>query len=78
MKLMIVHAKAPSLSIVASHIAKVARAMGHDVKVSSDYMHQDFLFYRPNAVLWIFPVNTTMSSRYAGQYSTNKSLCKVT
>jgi glycosyltransferase involved in cell wall biosynthesis len=76
MKLMIVHAKAPSLSIVASHIAKVARAMGHDVKVSSDYIHQDFLFYRPNAILWIFPVNTTMSSRYAGQYSTNKVYAK--
>jgi len=72
MKIMIVHAKASSISIVASHIAKVARGMGHDVKVMGDYIHSEFLFYKPNAVIWIFPVNVTMSSRYAGQYSTNK------
>ena len=76
MKILIIHAKSPSLSTVANHLAKVARSMGHDVRVMSDYVHQDFLFYKPNAIIWIEPVNVPMSSRYAGQYSTNKIYAK--
>jgi len=62
MKILIVHAKSPSLSTVANHLAKVARSMGHDVRVMSDYVHQDFLFYKPDAIIWIEPVNVPMSS----------------
>jgi len=76
MKVLIIHAKSPSLSTVANHLAKVARLMGHDVRVMSDYVHQDFLFYKPDAIIWIEPVNVPMSSRYAGQYSTNKMFAK--
>ncbi len=47
MKVFIIHAKSPSLSTVANHLAKVARSMGHDVRVMSDYVHQDFLSTNP-------------------------------
>lgn len=72
MRVAIYHAYAPSLTVVANHLAKVVRSRGHDVRVYHDYIHTDFLAFRPERIIWIFPVNPVMSGRYAGQYSTIK------
>ncbi len=77
MRFAIYHANAPSLSVVANHIAKIVRKNGHDVRVYHDYVHQDFLLYKPERIIWVFPVNPVMAGRYAGQYSTIKVYSKT-
>lgn len=76
MRVAIYHANAPSLTVVANHIAKIIRAKGHDVRVFHDYIHAEFLAFKPERILWIYPVNPVMSGRYAGQYSTIKMYAK--
>jgi len=68
-RLVIVHADAPSLNIVTNHIAKVAKAMGHDVETLTEFDYTSIMALRPDGIIWFLPVNPPSGQRYAGYYS---------
>ncbi|MGC8584191.1 MAG: glycosyltransferase [Thermoproteus sp.] len=70
MKLYITYADAPSLSVVANHVAKVARRDGHQVLMRTHPDLADLRAFKPDGILYIYPVNPPMAGRYAGFYST--------
>ena len=76
MKLYIVHADAPSLTIVASHIAKVARRLGHEVLQKTYPDLVDLRMHKPDGILYVYPVNPPMSGRFAAFYSTQSLYLK--
>ena len=73
MKLYIAYADAPSISVVASHVAKVARGAGHEVFMRTYPDLMEFKMLKAEALLYIYPVNPPMAGRYAGFYSTQAS-----
>jgi len=73
MRLYIAYADAPSLSVVANHVAKVARRAGHEVFMRTYPDLMEFKMLKAEGLLYIYPVNPPMASRYAGFYSTQAS-----
>jgi glycosyltransferase involved in cell wall biosynthesis len=73
MRLYIAYADAPSLSVVANHVAKVARRAGHEVFMRTYPDLMEYRMLKAEGLLYIYPVNPQMAGRYAGFYSTQAS-----